>query len=199
MGTIDATALDIKVLIKFNDKTVYKDGINKNYLGTLKTSTLAIRSTTRATTTTTVKTTLSPVLADFAETPKILTNGTTDSTKTEKPPDSPKSKIVNVVFDKTDFQKFKFDYPDALKKSIKFYYAQRSGIIKDKKIPWRGSSALVIFAIIVLKLGYFPLYNKKPSTGLKITFRKFQSKFPGLKLSQLVPYATAMLSTKFQS
>ena len=142
MGTVDATALDIKVLIKYNDKTVYKDGINKNYLGTLKTSTLAIRSTTRATTTTTVKTTLSPVLADFAETPKILTNGTTDSTKTEKPPDSPKSKIVNVVFDKTDFQKFKFDYPDALKKSIKFYYAQRSGIIKDKKIPWRGSSAL---------------------------------------------------------
>ena len=35
-----------------------------------------------------------------------------------------------------------FFYPDALKKSIKFYYAQRSGIIKDKKIPWRGSSAL---------------------------------------------------------
>ena len=32
---------------------------------------------------------------------------------------------------------------------------------------------VVIFAIIVLKLGYFPLYNKKPSTGLKITFRRF--------------------------
>ena len=41
--------------------------------------------------------------------------------------------------------------------------------------------------------------DRKPSTGLKITFRRFQSKFPGLKLSQLVPYATAMLSTKFQS
>ena len=66
----------------------------------------------------------------------------------------------------------------------------QSGILEKSK---------VIFAIIVLKLGYFPLYNKKPSTGLKITFRRFQSKFPGLKLSQLVPYATVMLSTKFQA
>ena len=32
---------------------------------------------------------------------------------------------------------------------------------------------MVIFAIIVLKLGYFPLYNKRPSTGLKLPFEGF--------------------------
>jgi hypothetical protein len=56
----------------------------------------------------------------------------------------------------------------------------------------------VIFAIIVLKLRYFGLYNKKPSTVLKMTHWGCQLKFLGLKLCQSVPYAIATISAKFQ-
>ena len=35
-----------------------------------------------------------------------------------------------------------FDYQDSLKKSMLFYFAQRSGEISDNLVPWRGTSAM---------------------------------------------------------
>ena len=56
----------------------------------------------------------------------------------------------------------------------------------------------VIFAIIVPKLHFLPLSNKKPLAGLKIDYWGYQLDSLGLKLHQAVPHAIATISAKFQ-
>jgi hypothetical protein len=49
----------------------------------------------------------------------------------------------------------KYDYTLALKKSVLFYEAQRSGKLVNNRIPWRGDSFLDDAQGIDLSGGYF--------------------------------------------